>query len=300
MISPLPINWPQDGLIPAVIQDTTSGDVLMVGFMNETALSQTRATGFVHFWSRSRQKLWKKGETSGHVQRVENIFVNCEQNSLLIEVEQMGAVCHDGYPTCYYRRLEPDNSLVTTKSRWFDPADVYGGSDGLATTTARWWGAYEYLRQRDLTAESSTSRALRSDMSVMARIKDEIGELAGVMDGSHIHTNQHDDTVLEASQVLYWTAVETIRRGGSFDSVRPDRALDLSVDETEVSLPTVVNLLGTIADTLNDDAFTSDSAHQIFSHVAIACVSLGISPLEPIQRDLEELRRRDYLAPYFA
>jgi phosphoribosyl-AMP cyclohydrolase len=70
MTAPLPITWPEDGLIPAVIQDATSDDVLMVGFMNSTALDQTRSTGFVHFWSRSRGKLWKKGETSGHVQQL--------------------------------------------------------------------------------------------------------------------------------------------------------------------------------------------------------------------------------------
>ncbi len=115
MSQPLPIEWPSDGLIPAVIQDSASHDVLMVGFMNSEALERTRASGFVHFWSRSRQKLWKKGETSGHVQHVRDIFVNCELNSLLIEVEQVGAVCHDGYPTCYYRRLTPENGLETVQ-----------------------------------------------------------------------------------------------------------------------------------------------------------------------------------------
>jgi len=300
MTSPLPINWPPDGLIPAVIQDTTSGDVLMVGFMNETALSQTRSTGFVHFWSRSRQKLWKKGETSGHVQRVENIFINCEQNSLLIEVEQTGAVCHDGYPTCYYRRLEPDNSLETVRSRWFDPVDVYGGNDGLATTTARWWGAYGYLSRHDLGAESSTSRLLRSETDVITRIKDELRELAGVLEGTHIHTNQRDDAVLEASQVLYWTAVEAIRQNVPLDAVRPDRALDQPVSDTSLSPETAASLLRTAADTLASETFRADQVHLVFSHVAAACTSLGIPPLEPIQRDLEELKRRSYLAPYFA
>src|SRR5665811_414638 len=111
------IRFGDDELISAAIQDTHSGDLLMVGFMNREALDATRASGYVHFWSRSRGKLWKKGETSGHVQRVEEIRINCELNSLLIEVEQVGAVCHEGYDTCYYRRLEPDGGLTTVRDR---------------------------------------------------------------------------------------------------------------------------------------------------------------------------------------
>ena len=72
-------------------------------------------------------------------EQIEQIFVNCELNSLMIEVTQTGAVCHDGYPTCFYRRLEPDNSLATMRDRWFDPADVYGEGDGIERLTRRWW-----------------------------------------------------------------------------------------------------------------------------------------------------------------
>ena len=100
-----PINWPSDGLIPCVIQDDDFDTVLMMGFMNAEALSKTRESRKVHFWSRSRQQLWHKGGTSGHVQQVRNIAVNCDRNSLLIRVHQVGAVCHDGYATCYYRDL---------------------------------------------------------------------------------------------------------------------------------------------------------------------------------------------------
>ncbi len=100
----------------------------MIGFMNAEALTLTRQTGRIHFWSRSRGKLWRKGETSGHEQVVEEIWVNCERNSLLITVTQIGAVCHDGYPTCFYRRLTDDNTLEIVMDRTFDPATVYGSS----------------------------------------------------------------------------------------------------------------------------------------------------------------------------
>ena len=301
MSTELPIRWPEDGLIPVVTKDASSGDVLMVGFMNELALEHTRETGFVHFWSRSRQKLWKKGETSGHVQHVENIYVNCELNSLLIEVEQTGAVCHDGYPTCYYRRLEADNSLRTVRERWFDPSDVYGAQQGIASLTQRWWGGYVFLRERNLESQSGTSRALRHPAtSVLARIQDELRELAGVVDGSHIHTGQHDDAVLEASQVCYWTAVEAIRSGLTWEDVRPDRALDRSCSDPLPSTSTMTKLLQMTAEQLGPDTFNAAVAHDIFATVATACLVLDIDPLAPIHEDLADLKTRDYLAPYFA
>src|SRR5262245_60940310 len=104
----LPIRLDENGLVPVVVQDVDSGDILMMAFMNVEALEATRQTGRSHFWSRSRQKLWRKGESSGHEQIVDEILINCEQNSLLLKVRQVGAVCHDGYNTCYYRVLEPD------------------------------------------------------------------------------------------------------------------------------------------------------------------------------------------------
>lgn len=299
MTSPLPINWPDDGLIPAVVQDTTSGEVLMVGFLNETALEVTRETGFVHFWSRSRQKLWKKGETSGHVQHVQNIYVNCEQNSVLIEAEQTGAVCHDGYPTCYYRRLEDDNALETVRDRWFDPTDVYGNREGLKARTRLWWGAYEYLKSEDLADISGTSRAIQNaGKSVIPRIQDELRELAGVLDGSHMHTNQRDDLLLEGSQVSYWIALEAIRTGHAFDDVRPDRALDS--DETAPSTATMTQLLHATADQLSLDGLDSAEIHDLLSIVASACRAINVDPIDVIERDLVDLRSRDYLAPYFA
>jgi phosphoribosyl-AMP cyclohydrolase/phosphoribosyl-ATP pyrophosphohydrolase len=297
----LPINWPEDGLIPAVIQDATSGQVLMVGFMNDTALTRTRETGFVHFWSRSREKLWKKGETSGHVQHVENVYINCEQNSLLIEVEQTGAVCHDGYPTCYYRRLDVDNSLQRVRERWFDPLDVYGDHSGVANLTRRWWGAYEFLQEQNLESQSGTSRLLRDPgTSVARRIQDELRELAGVIDGSHVHTNQRDDVLLEASQVCYWTAVEAIRSGFTWNDVRPDRAFDVASSEPMSSQDTVAKLLRATAEGLRVEAFTPSVTHNLFALIAATCLTLAVNPLAAIRKDLEDLQTRDYLAPYFA
>ncbi len=98
--------WTADGLIPAIAQDRASGRVLMMAWMNEEALARTLQTGEAHYWSRSRQRLWRKGESSGAVQRVCEIRVDCDQDCLLLIVEQAGTgACHTGRPSCFYRRL---------------------------------------------------------------------------------------------------------------------------------------------------------------------------------------------------
>jgi phosphoribosyl-AMP cyclohydrolase len=115
-----------DGLVTAVIQDYVSGRVLMVGFMNEEAFRKTVETGFATFYSRSRRKLWLKGETSGHRLVVKEISTDCDQDALLVRVEALGpGVCHNGYQSCFYRRLE-QGRWVESEARVYDPASVYG------------------------------------------------------------------------------------------------------------------------------------------------------------------------------
>ena len=117
----------EGGLVPAIIQDERSGDVLMLGFMNSEALSDTRRLGEVVFFSRSRAKLWKKGETSGHVLRVREIRMDCDADALLVRVEAVGpGVCHEGYRSCFFRALESDGAAKIIADRTFLPEDVYG------------------------------------------------------------------------------------------------------------------------------------------------------------------------------
>jgi phosphoribosyl-AMP cyclohydrolase len=116
-----------DGLVTAVIQDHASGRVLMVGFMNEAAFRQTVETGFATFWSRSRRKLWLKGESSGHRLVVKEISTDCDRDAVLLKVEAQGpGVCHEGYQSCFFRRLE-DGQWKVAEPRTFDPQSVYGG-----------------------------------------------------------------------------------------------------------------------------------------------------------------------------
>jgi phosphoribosyl-AMP cyclohydrolase len=116
-----------DGLIPAVIQDAGSGEVLMLGFMNAEAYAATRASGEVTFFSRSRNKMWRKGEQSGHVLRVREIRVDCDVDTLLIRVDALGpGVCHEGYRSCFFRQVSADEQFKVDADRTFDPNAVYG------------------------------------------------------------------------------------------------------------------------------------------------------------------------------
>lgn len=115
-----------DGLVTAVIQDHATGRVLMVGFMNEEAFRKTVETGYATFFSRSRQKLWLKGESSGHRLIVKEIATDCDRDALLIQVEAVGpGVCHEGYQSCFFRRLEAGEWTIS-EERAYDPAAVYG------------------------------------------------------------------------------------------------------------------------------------------------------------------------------
>jgi len=116
-----------DGLVAAVVQDGRTGDVLMVGFMNPEALQKTQSTGEVTFYSRSRGRLWTKGEQSGHRLRVRELRIDCDADAILVRVEPVGpGVCHEGYRSCFFRELQPDGTLRVMAEPAFDPQAVYG------------------------------------------------------------------------------------------------------------------------------------------------------------------------------
>lgn len=114
------------GLIPAIAQDAQTGEVLMMAYMNEAAYAETLATGRAVYFSRSRNKLWRKGEESGNVQRVLGLYLDCDADTILLKVEQIGgAACHTGYASCFYRQVTPEG-LKDVGRRVFDPEKVYG------------------------------------------------------------------------------------------------------------------------------------------------------------------------------
>jgi len=120
------IAWTTDGLVPAVVQDAATGTVLMFAWMNREALARTAATGEAHYWSRSRQRLWRKGEESGHVQRVQELRIDCDADAVLLRVDQTGGIaCHTGRERCFFRRLE-DGRWIVTDPVLKEPAEIYG------------------------------------------------------------------------------------------------------------------------------------------------------------------------------
>lgn len=294
----LPIDFGANPLVPAVIQDDTTRDVLMVGFMNQRAFELTVETGFVHFWSRSRDQLWKKGETSGHTQEVVSIAINCECNSLLVQVVQTGAVCHTGHTSCYFRQVLPDGTLFETSDPVFDPSAVY---DRSSTEIENWFGAYSYLRDHALEDVSTTSRRTRSgEPPPYSRIADELEELAGVITGEHQHEDLQSDLLLEGSQALYWIAV-----CGVMNQLHPVRDLDLVVGlklESEPALDVnVSSVLRTAAQDWRSSAWEepAEGLRKSVRLVGRAVAEYGIDPLSLIERDLAELRAKAYLRDYF-
>ena len=121
----LAFNKSADGLVPAIVQDAVSGKVLMLAYVNREAFAKTLETGTAHYWSRSRRQIWLKGETSGHIQIIKDILVDCDLDTIIYLVDQRGgAACHEGYPSCFYRRVSGD-TLVIVENRVFDPESVY-------------------------------------------------------------------------------------------------------------------------------------------------------------------------------
>lgn len=303
----LPVRFDRDGLIPVVTQDAASGEVLMLAFMNEEALQRTRDSGFVHYWSRSRDALWLKGETSGNRQQLVSMHVNCEQNSILLKVVQQGAVCHDGFDTCFYRSIDNEGCLHVDRDRSFDPVEVYGKNQSESVSDRdplrAQFGAYEFLRDHDLIEVSSTSRRLRStSATTLMRVGDELRELAAVIAGEHLHQDTVSDIILESSQVTYWVLVSSLGAGFTWQDIRPDVALDaVNPEISDASAQTLLRQfaekwIAAATNGLKDGALP----HATIALVGQVCRLYSIDPIAPVAADLVELRKRSYLDDFFS
>ena len=313
------LNFDRQGLIPVVIQDDATCEVLMVAFMNQEALYLTRETGYTHFFSRSRNTVWRKGEKSGNAQEVRSIFVNCEENSLLIKVVQHGSgACHMGYRSCYYRRLLPDNTYETVAERVFDPEVVYGAAQEHASTSGnafpiaigythteaqrkleiemrQLYNVYLYLRDNDMSDESNTSRLLqeRSHSYLVARLADELQELADVQSGEHVHTDRENDTILEASQVGYWLLLLAATDNMRYEDFMPHASILSGYYEQYTEGKAIeqrqdcLSLLS-----VHEPKTIIQGLHLGFALIGWACTEAKVSPLAPAEFDLEQMRRK--------
>ena len=285
----VPVKFDADGLIPAVIQDVATGAVVMTAYMNEEALRLTRETGRSHFWSRSRGRLWCKGETSGNEQIVEQILVNCYADSLLVRVTQVGPGCHTDHATCYHRRLDPDDDMRAVAAR---PCDV-----------DLWYGAYEYLRDNDVGESSTTSRLLHAAKPRLEdRLADELVELVGVLRGTHRHEDLVADVTLEASQCLYWLALTSVRRRVGVGAWLLPLARAKDAAEPDHVVEALVLAAGYWGEHVDEREPIQPMELMTATAIAIAdAVRLSRVDLEAVLvQDLDELRAKPYLAGYFA
>jgi len=119
------VSFNDKGLLPVIVQDIDGGEVLMMAWMNREALKKTITSGKAYFWSRSRKKLWLKGESSGHYQLVREIRIDCDEDTLLIKVEQIKAACHKGYKSCFFRKINKEGKIELIGEKLFEPEKVY-------------------------------------------------------------------------------------------------------------------------------------------------------------------------------
>jgi phosphoribosyl-ATP pyrophosphohydrolase/phosphoribosyl-AMP cyclohydrolase len=179
--------WDEHGLVPAIVQDATTGAVLMMAWMNADALRMTKESGFAHFWSRSRSKLWKKGEESGHTLAVVDLRVDCDADTILVRATPAGPSCHTGQPTCFFRDFD-DASLPTSAPTIFDRLEQ--------VIAAR--------RDGDATAEKSYTRSLldKGWPKISAKITEESGELV-----AELPTGSDERVVSEAADLIFHVMV---------------------------------------------------------------------------------------------
>ena len=203
------IDWEKYPLVPVIAQDTTSHEVLMHAWMNKEALELTLSTGYAHYYSRSRRRLWKKGESSGHVQEVVQALIDCDNDTILLKVRQTGVACHTGRPSCFFTDLK---SGETTQEIAINPGSTYGVIDTLYHTL---------LERKQADPESSYTAKLyaKGDNAILKKVAEESGEfLLAVKDGNG------DEIVYEAADLLYHALVALAHKDISPDRIRQELA----------------------------------------------------------------------------
>lgn len=211
-MNPLTIRYNEAGLVPAIAVCAKTKTVLMLAYMNAESLDLTLETGYVHYYSRSRMRIWKKGETSGHTQKLKTIWIDCDEDALLLEVEQRGACCHKGYPSCFFRTLNPDKTLQERLGKRFDPKEVYGKKQ--QHTLDRLFQVIESRKASTPDKSYVASLLHKGQDAIEAKVQEELLEL---FDASREGDFQH--TVHEAADVIFHTLVLLSHAGVSAQSV---------------------------------------------------------------------------------
>lgn len=188
------LKYDDNGLIPVIVQDHITNEVLMMAYANEEAVNLMKETGYTHFWSRSRQKLWKKGEESGHVQKIVSIQTDCDSDTLLVKVIQTGVACHTGAPSCFYKTLE-------------------GNTDCTMSVVCDVWRVIQD-RLENPSEESYTCKLFADETKMCKKIIEEAGEFSLA-----IKDKNEDEMSWELADLIYHTMVAVVKTGLPMEKV---------------------------------------------------------------------------------
>ncbi len=204
------VDWEKlDGLVPVIVQEDKTNEMLMLAYMNKESLSLTLETNYAHYFSRSRQRLWKKGESSGHTQEVKSIMIDCDNDTLLLKVKQKGVACHTGRKSCFFTNLKT-NKVVSEVE--IDTTNAYGVITTLYHTIQE--------RKNDNPDKSYTSKLLQGkENSMLKKIVEEAGEFTFA-----IKDNDSDEIIYEAADLVYHCLVAMAKKNISPDRIKQELA----------------------------------------------------------------------------
>lgn len=204
------IDWEKmDGLIPVVTQDATTNEVLMLAYMDKQALALTLETNIAHYFSRSKQRIWKKGESSGHTQEVVEALVDCDDDTILLKVNQLGVACHTGRKSCFFTNINTNEEVSEVE---IDTASAYGVIDNLYHTILE--------KRNDDPKKSYTAKLLQgNENSMLKKIVEESGEFTFA-----IKDNDQEEIVYEAADIVYHMLVALASKNISPDRVKQELA----------------------------------------------------------------------------
>ena len=202
------IDWNKTPLIPAIAQSAETGEVLMLAYVNEEAYRLTLETGYAHYFSRSRQRIWKKGESSGHTQKVLDLLIDCDADTILMKVEQKGVACHTGRPSCFFTSVTRGETVLEKE---MDTDAIYGVVDTLYHTILE--------RKKSGTEKSWTKKLLEDPELLRSKIREEADELA-----TAIEKESDEQVIYEAADLLYHALVGLGSREISPDRVKQELA----------------------------------------------------------------------------
>lgn len=204
------IKFGSKGLVPVIAQDYKTNEVLMMAYMNEEAFIKSMETGKVHYFSRSRNKLWLKGETSGHFQTIKSMNLDCDGDTLLVKVEQIEAACHTGHYSCFYRELNKDG-IKETSDKVFDEKSIYGDKSKILKEV------YDVIVDRKVNPKEGSYTNYLFEKGIDKMLK-KVGEEAAEVIIASKNTD-NGEVIYEISDLIYHLSVLMVERGINFDDI---------------------------------------------------------------------------------